>query len=127
MYGTVKSARPEEVLHSGPCSRLLCRTMERGRNRARYLERFNGEVIRKLRLERGLSQDQLADLIGTKKANVSRWELSRTPVEIGYSLFLALSRALFIPPEKLAERLSAPPATSESPARHSPSKDSTRR
>ena len=70
---------------------------------------FNGDVIRELREARDLSQEQLADRIGTGKANVSKWERARSYVAISYDLFLELAKALYIAPEELARRLSAPP------------------
>ena len=75
---------------------------------------FNGDVIRKLRDERDLSQPQLAELIGTTKGNVSKWELARQPVAISYDLFLNLAKALYVAPEELARRLSAAPPDSSS-------------
>lgn len=75
---------------------------------------FNGDVIRELRDRRQLSQDQLADLVGTTKANVSKWELARSYVAISYDLFMKLSRALYIAPEELAERLATPAAPGHS-------------
>jgi ribosome-binding protein aMBF1 (putative translation factor) len=83
---------------------------------------FNGDVIRKLREGRDLSQPQLAELIGTGKANVSKWELARQPIAISYDLFLNLARALYIAPEELARRLSTPADadTMPSPAQRRP-------
>lgn len=77
---------------------------------------FNGDVIRKLREGRDLSQPQLAELIGTGKANVSKWELARQPVAISYDLFLNLARALYVAPEELARRLSTPPDANALPS-----------
>jgi DNA-binding XRE family transcriptional regulator len=69
---------------------------------------FDGDVIRQLRDERNLSQPQLAEIIGTTKGNVSKWELAKRPVAISYDLFLNLARALYVAPEELARRLSTP-------------------
>jgi len=71
---------------------------------------FNGDEIRKLREERDLSLDALAKVVGTTRANISKWERSRQYVAISFDLFMALARALYIPPEELARRLSTPPA-----------------
>lgn len=76
---------------------------------------FNGDVIRKLREDRGLSQPQLGELVGTTKGNISKWELARSPVAISYDLFLDLARALYIAPEELARRLSTPPTSAPPP------------
>lgn len=83
--------------------------MESKRRRVRPREHFNGDVIRELREARGLSLDGLAQLVGTTKANVSKWELSRHYVAISFDLFMGLSRALYIAPEALADRIAAPP------------------
>lgn len=79
---------------------------------------FDGDVIRQLRDERNLSQPQLAEIIGTTKGNVSKWELARRPVAISYDLFLNLARALYVAPEELARRLSTSttPGSESSPA-----------
>lgn len=77
--------------------------------RVRPVRHFDGDVIKKLREGRDLSQPQLAELIGTTKGNVSKWELAKRPVAISYDLFLNLARALYLAPEELARRLSAAP------------------
>jgi ribosome-binding protein aMBF1 (putative translation factor) len=76
---------------------------------------FDGDVIRKLREGRDLSQPQLAELIGTTKGNVSKWELARQPVAISYDLFLNLAKALYVAPEELARRLSSSSGSSSTP------------
>lgn len=67
---------------------------------------FNGWVIRDIRKERHLSQEQLAALAGMKKANVSKLERARSHVAMSYENFLDLSRALYVTPEELRRRLS---------------------
>ena len=47
------------------------------RNRAMY-----GERIRRFRLERGLTQTQLAERVGVKKNAVSNWEAGRSRPDI---------------------------------------------
>jgi DNA-binding XRE family transcriptional regulator len=81
---------------------------------------FDGDVIRQLRDERNLSQPQLAEIIGTTKGNVSKWELAKRPVAISYDLFLNLARALYVAPEELARRLSTPPDSESSSAQKRP-------
>ena len=73
---------------------------------------FNGDVIRQIREERRLTLDRLAEVIGTTKANISKWERSRDYIAISWDLFLPLAQALYVAPEELARRLSAPPPTS---------------
>lgn len=84
--------------------------MEKQRHRVRPTKYFNGEVIRELREARDFSQDRLAQLAKTTKANISKWERARRQVEISYELFLALAEALYIPPEELARKLATPVA-----------------
>lgn len=38
------------------------------------MENFDNNRIKELRLEKGLSQRELAKLTGIKQANISRWE-----------------------------------------------------
>lgn len=38
------------------------------------LQRYVGEKIKEFRLKRGMSQEELADLLGTTKQTVSRYE-----------------------------------------------------
>lgn len=51
-----------------------------------------GELIRKTRKERGLTQSQLADLIHTKKQAISR--LERHPQDVKLSTIFKVSKAL---------------------------------
>lgn len=37
---------------------------------------FNGSIIKKLRIDKGLSQRKLAKLTGIEQANICRWENS---------------------------------------------------
>lgn len=78
---------------------------------------FNGWVIRELRKDRDLSQEQLAALAGMKKANISKIERARSQVAMSYENFLDLARALYVAPEELRRRLSeAPPSGSPAPS-----------
>lgn len=81
-----------------------------GGSERRVRKYFNGQRIRELRKDRQLSQQALAEMIGTKKANVSKWERSRREVDISYKLFLALATALYKAPEVLAKELATPPS-----------------
>lgn len=60
-----------------------------------------GSRIRKYREERGLSQKQLAELIGVKNSRVSNWEqgLNRPDADI----LAALCRALQVSPSELLD------------------------
>ena len=58
-----------------------------------------GEKIRKRREELGLSQDKLADLVGTNRQMVSRYENGDR--EMGIIGFLQFADALKTDPEKL--------------------------
>lgn len=51
-----------------------------------------GELIRKTRQEKGLTQTQLADLIHTKKQAISR--LERSPQDVRLSTIFKVSKAL---------------------------------
>ncbi len=51
-----------------------------------------GELIRKTRKEKGLTQSQLADMIDTKKQAISR--LERHPQDVKLSTIFKVSRAL---------------------------------
>jgi Helix-turn-helix len=103
----VNPRRPAKVFSGKQASTLVYRAME---NKNRRLGRvFNGYVIRELRLKReGLSQERLAVLVGTTKANISKWERSTTYIAISYDMFMALAKALYVPPEELAMKLSEP-------------------
>ena len=61
-----------------------------------------GAVLRKLRLERGLTQESLAHLAGTDAANISRMELDRQSPSL--QMLYGLSRALQIPVSRIFER-----------------------
>ena len=45
--------------------------------------------LRELRIEKGLSQQKLADAIGIKRHTVADWELRRTEPDISYIISLA--------------------------------------
>ena len=45
-----------------------------------------GDILRQLRLERGLSQDELAALLGTTKQVISRWRPQAALPRIGTRL-----------------------------------------
>lgn len=61
-----------------------------------------GAVLRKLRLERGLTQESLAHLAGTDAANISRMELDRQSPSL--HMLYGLSRALQLPLSRIFER-----------------------
>ena len=99
------------------------------KKKRRVQRRFNGDVIRKLRRERGdMSLEQLAQLAGTTRGNISKIELSREYVAISWDVWLGICKALYIPPERLAELVSgaevpAPrgrPATPVAPHKRNP-------
>lgn len=108
----VNQSRQPKIYSGKRTSTLRYLAMGNARHRVRPSKRFNGEVIKQLREEKrhGMSQDGLAQLVGTTKANVSKWERARQQVDISYELFLALAAALYTPPEELARLLSMPPA-----------------
>lgn len=104
----VNQSRQAKVFSGKRTSTLRYLAMGNVRHRVRPSKHFNGDVIRQLREEKrnGLSQEGLAQLVGTTKANISKWERARQQVEISYPLFLALATALYTPPEELARLLS---------------------
>ena len=53
-----------------------------------------GERIRIRREKLGLTQQELADAVGTTRNTISRYELGQT--EMGLLMFSAISKALFI-------------------------------
>lgn len=72
---------------------------------AEYREQV-GARIRQLRLARGLTQDQLADLVGVQEKTVSRWEKGR---HSGYmSNIKALADALEVEQEEITGTPPAP-------------------
>lgn len=56
------------------------------------------ETLREERLKAGLSQEQLADRIGTKKTYISRIECGKTDIQLGtlYRLFQGLGRRVSV-------------------------------
>lgn len=60
-----------------------------------------GERLKRLRLDRKLSQEKLAEAIGVTKANVSKWE-SRASPNIDLDVFFALAKFFEIDPQELA-------------------------
>lgn len=69
------------------------------RSSAEARRRAFGERIRALRLERGLSQERLADLAGVHRTYLSSLELGQR--NIGLDNILALAAALEVPPAQL--------------------------
>lgn len=61
--------------------------------------RVFGERVRSLRLERGLSQERLAELAGVHRTYLSSLELGQR--NIGLDNILALAAALGVPPAEL--------------------------
>lgn len=59
-----------------------------------------GELIRKTRMERGLTQEELADKVGVKKSAVAKWENGRVS-EIKRSNLKNLADALGLNPNQL--------------------------
>ena len=53
-----------------------------------------GEILRKLRTEKNLSQDKLAEISGVHQANISRYEQGRDP---GFLEACKLADALDVP------------------------------
>lgn len=58
-----------------------------------------GEVIRRLRRERGLTQEGLAELLGVSVPAVSKWENGKSMPDI--TLLSPLARVLRTTPDKL--------------------------
>lgn len=104
----VNCSRPRKVSSGKRLSTLVYEHMDT-KNRRRQTPIFNGHVIRELRDGRKMSQDSLAELAGTTKANISKIERSETYVAISFDIFLALGKALYVAPEELARRLTEPP------------------
>lgn len=59
-----------------------------------------GELIRKTRMEKGLTQEELADKVGVKKSAVAKWENGRVS-EIKRSNLKNLADALGLNPNQL--------------------------
>lgn len=112
----VKHSRPQNESSGKPKSPLRYRPMAKPA-RIKPKLYFNGDVIREMRENREMSLEKLAALVGTTRANISKWELSRRYVAISWDLFLQLSKALYIAPEDLARRLGSPPDVATPPAK----------
>lgn len=59
-----------------------------------------GQLIKQSRLNRGLTQEELGELVGVKKSAVAKWENGRVS-EIGRSNLQGLAKALGIDPVEL--------------------------
>lgn len=59
-----------------------------------------GDLIRKTRLEKGMTQEELAEKVGVKKSAVAKWENGRVS-EIKRSNLHRLSEALNLNPNQL--------------------------
>lgn len=59
-----------------------------------------GQLIKQSRLNRGLTQEELGELVGVKKSAVAKWENGRVS-EIGRSNLQGLAKALGIDPADL--------------------------
>ena len=68
-------------------------------------EERSAETLTTLRLKAGLSQAQLAQKVGTKQSNVSRWE--REPKELQVTTILKLAAALGVSDAKIFELVKA--------------------
>lgn len=67
-----------------------------------------GERLKRLRNDKGLSQQKLAELVKVTKANVSKWESKASP-NIDLDVFFALAALFDIDPVELATGKSAKP------------------
>lgn len=59
-----------------------------------------GQLIKQSRINRGLTQEELGELVGVKKSAVAKWENGRVS-EIGRSNLQGLAKALGIDPAEL--------------------------
>lgn len=59
-----------------------------------------GDLIKKTRLEKGMTQEELAEKVGVKKSAVAKWENNRVS-EIKRSNLFRLSQALSLDPNRL--------------------------
>jgi transcriptional regulator with XRE-family HTH domain len=59
-----------------------------------------GQLIKQSRLNRGLTQEELGELVGVKKSAVAKWENGRVS-EIGRSNLQGLAKALGLDPADL--------------------------
>jgi transcriptional regulator with XRE-family HTH domain len=69
-----------------------------------------GKRLKRLRESRGLTQDQLADLIGVKERTVSRWETGASRGLYDDDVLEQLAAALKIQPEDIIGPRAVPPA-----------------
>lgn len=67
-----------------------------------------GELIKKKRLERGMTQEELAEKVGVKKSAVAKWENGRVS-EIKRSNLKMLSEALGVNPNELLGDIESDP------------------
>lgn len=72
----------------------------KAQTRADELARLGGQV-RALRLARGLTQQQLADVVGLHRVNLNKFEHGRT--DLGVSHLRGLAEALGVEPGRLFE------------------------
>ena len=73
------------------------------------MKRSFGEDLRRLRMERGLSQQQLADLLFVDRSSIARWENGKRVPDL--TVLARLAEALGVEPEQLMHSLkdSEPP------------------
>lgn len=57
-----------------------------------------GEKLKKIRKEKGMTQKQLADLLGCSQTEISRWEAGREP---GAKMLKRIAEALGVPMEAI--------------------------
>ncbi len=78
----------------------LSTSEEKAQTRSDELVRL-GTRVRALRLERGLTQQQLADAVGVHRVNINKFEHGRT--DLGISHVRGLAQALNVDPGRLFE------------------------
>ena len=67
-----------------------------------YSNHMSGLEFTKLRMEKGLSQAQIANILGVSLVTVKSWEHERRNIPLSINNFLRLSIAL-VPGEKLIQ------------------------
>jgi transcriptional regulator with XRE-family HTH domain len=81
---------------------------------------YVGANVRRLRIARGLTQDQLAEVVGLHITYVRRIE--RGGVNISLGVLLMLAHALAVKPEELLEPAKLPPLKRGRPLKKPPAK-----
>lgn len=70
-----------------------------------------GKIIKEARIEKGYTQEELAEMVGVKKSAVAKWENGRVS-EIKRSNLNMLSKALGINPNSLLDDIEEKPVES---------------